>query len=113
MDYVEAEICEVGEELMGNEESVMVAEFEGRKELCNERFSRDKTRIDAIEERLLQLSTIVTNMAQVQTQSMKDSDDQEKRIRALEGRGVKWFDKIVDVALGALVMYVLSKSFGF
>ena len=92
---------------------VTKAEYEGRKDVCDERFARDKERISSIEENLSTISSLVTKMAQLQTASTEKTEDQEKRIRTLEQRGGKWFDKIVDVVLGAAIMYMLSKSFGF
>jgi len=92
---------------------VSKAEFESRQKVCDERFARDKERIVGIEQALTSLTTLVTTMAEIQKGAIKDTEDQETRLRAIESRGNRWFNKIVDIVLGAAIMYMLSKSFGF
>ena len=87
-------------------------EFESHKKLCDERFRRDKEDIQQSKEGLAELTTLVTEMAAMQKQSMAQTADQETRIRALENKGGAWLDRIISLGLGAVVAYLASKVFG-
>lgn len=95
-----------------DEKVVSKDEFDGRTVVCDERFGRGKDRLTKIEQNLQTLSEMITKMAALQSNSIVKADDQEARIRALEKRGGKWLDKIVEIALGIFVGYFVSKSFG-
>ena len=82
--------------------------FEEHKKLCDERFRRDKEDIKDSKEGLAELATLVTEMATMQKQSMAQTADQETRIRALENKGGVWLDRIISLALGALIAYLAS-----
>lgn len=99
------------------EEPIGRKEFEGRKNVCDERFRRDKEDIQDTKDGLAELRQLVTEMASMQKQSMeqqkeqlKQSEcktaDQETRLRALESRGGAWFDRIISLGLGALIVYI-------
>lgn len=83
--------------------------FEEHKKLCDERFKRDKEDIKESKEGLAELATLVTEMAAMQKQSMARTADQETRIRALENKGGVWLDRIISLALGALIAFLASK----
>jgi hypothetical protein len=89
-------------------ESIERREFEGRKNICDERFRRDKEDIKSNKDGLSELRQLVTEMAAMQKQSMACTADQETRIRALENRGGAWLDRIISLALGALIAYLAS-----
>lgn len=78
-------------------------EFCGRKELCDERFRRDNTRLKDTEEALDRVSTTLTQIAEIIKQSTQGQADHEARLRVIEARGGQWLDKLIAVALGAVV----------
>lgn len=69
---------------MEQPESVMQQEFKGRKELCDERFKRDNTRIGRLETNLEKLTALVTKTAEIQSANIKDTGDNEDRIKKVE-----------------------------
>lgn len=83
--------------------------FDEHKKLCDERFKRDKEDIKESKEGLAELTTLVTEMAAMQKQSMAQTADQETRIRALENKGGMWLDRIISLGLGALIAFLASK----
>lgn len=104
-------------------EAIERKEFEGRKSLCDERFRRDKEDITDNKNDLTELRQLVTEMAAMQKQSMeqqkeqicqsnKAKDDQESRIRALEGKGGAWLDRLISLGLGAAIAALAGKIFG-
>ena len=86
-------------------------EYEVQKRLCDDRFSRDKEAIAQNDAAIANLTRLVTEMATMQKQSMAQTADQETRIRALENRGGIWLDRIVSLALGALIAFLASLVF--
>ena len=85
------------------EQSISQHEFVGRKELCDERFARDKKRISDAEDGLDRLTTLVTELAGIVKANTESNADHEKRIRAIESRGGQWLDKIIAGVIGAAV----------
>ena len=85
--------------------------FEEHKKLCDERFKRDKEDIRDGKEGLAELATLVTEMATMQKQSMAQTADQETRIRALEGKGGAWLDRLISLGLGAAIGALAGKIF--
>lgn len=98
---------------MEQAQNVTQQEFKGRKELCDERFKRDGKRISDAETGLDRLTTLVTEIAGIVKTNTQSNKDHEERIRAIESRGGKWFDKIMMAILGAVVAafitYILTR----
>ncbi len=67
-------------------EAIERKEYEVQKRLCDDRFKRDK-------------------------ESIAQTADQETRIRALENKGGIWLDRIISLALGALIAFLASLVF--
>lgn len=92
-------------------ETIERKEYEVQKRLCDDRFSRDKEAITQNDTAIANLTRLVTEMATMQKQSMAQTADQETRLRALENKGGVWLDRIVSLALGALIAYLASIVF--
>lgn len=82
--------------------------FKGRKELCDERFARDKKRLEITEEGLDRLTALVTELAGIVKANTERGADHETRIRDMESKGGKWFDKIIAAAIGAAVTGIIA-----
>ena len=92
-------------------EAIERKEYEVQKRLCDDRFKRDKEAIAQNDTAIANLTRLVTEMAIMQKQSMAQSADQETRIRALENKGGIWLDRIISLALGALIAFLASLVF--
>lgn len=92
-------------------EAIERKEYEVQKRLCDDRFSRDKEAITQNDTAIANLTRLVTEMATMQKQSMAQTADQETRIRALENKGGIWLDRIISLALGALIAFLASLAF--
>ena len=95
------------------ENPVTQNEFNGRKNVCDERFARDKERINGCETALDRLAGLVAELTGIVRANTESNADHEKRLRTLESRGGQWLDKIIAGVLGALVAafaaYLLNK----
>lgn len=90
------------------EQAVSSHEFNGRKELCDERFRRDNKRIGDAEDGLDRLTTLVTELAGIVKANTESNADHEKRLRAIESRGGQWLDKILAAGIGAVIAALVS-----
>lgn len=88
------------------------SEFSAAKAVCESKMSEFERRESAIDRQLQELSKIVTEMAVTMKHNLDQTNDQESRIRALEGRRGEWFDKIVYAVMGALISFAATRIFG-
>lgn len=86
-------------------------EFAGRVSNCDERFKRDKERLDKEESQLDRLAMLVTEVTGIVNANAKAIADQETRLRAIEGKGGQWLDKLLMAGAGGLLGYLLSMLF--
>lgn len=81
-----------------------------RNDLCDERrakfderFARDKERIDGLEKNMQEISALNIKMGQMLEQHDKKLDGHEKRLESLEKQPSKWLDRIITVVITALL----------
>jgi len=96
---------------MADQEYLTQQEFKGRKELCDERFRRDNTRLRDTEEKLDKVATNLSQITEIIKRNTEGQEDHEKRLRAIELKGGKWLDKIIAVALGAAITAIITLVF--
>lgn len=86
-----------------------------RRNMDDERFGRDKSRIEKAENRLDDIEKVMHEMSECNTKLTimvenlsKSNDDHEKRIADIEKKpGANW-DKAIAAAIGAVVSYVIG-----
>lgn len=110
---------------MAESVSVSRQEFNGRRELCDEREKRTNTRMKQVESSLASVTQNLDRAAatldrisegqedhekrlrEIESSGVKQTGesqkDHESRLRALEGRGGKWLDILIGAALTAVV----------
>ena len=88
------------------------SEFRAAEATCNTKMSEFERRETAIDKQLQELSKLVTEMAVTMKHNLDQTNDQENRIRALEGRRGEWFDKVVYAIVGALISFAATKLLG-
>ncbi len=88
---------------MAEQENVSQQEFKGRKELCDERFRRDNTRLRDTEDKLDKVATNLSQITEIIKRNTEGQEDHEKRLRVIELKGGKWLDKIVAIVLTAVL----------
>ena len=86
-------------------------EFDSRKEMCDERFKRDNTRLTAIETSLQSLTTLVTQLTEIVKTSITDANDQESRLRTLEMRAGKRYESLWGIVAAAVIGGVIGYFF--
>lgn len=74
-----------------------------RQMRCDERYEDTKGRLKEAEAALDRASQNLERSAVILNQIAESQKDHEKRLRSLEARGGQWLDKIIAVALGAVV----------
>lgn len=93
---------------MVDQEYLTQQEFKGRKELCDERFRRDNTRLRDTEEKLDKVATNLSQITEIIKRNTEGQEDHEKRLRAIELKGGQWFDKIITIALTVAITALLT-----
>ena len=85
------------------------------RELCgermhthDERFSRDKERLDNHEQRIKTTEEAVILLTSLQAQQQQSETALHKRVRALEKRPSVWWDRLAAAVLAALVSAVMA-----
>lgn len=85
------------------------------KELCgermhthNERFSRDKERLDDHEQRIKTTEEAVILLTSLQAQQQETESTLHKRLQVLENRPSVWWDRLIGAAIAAAVSGFLS-----
>jgi hypothetical protein len=91
-----------------NEEHVSRDQFEGRRAVVDERFSRDMERLEHAEDKLndLQRLTIVTN--ELVQQHEKQLAEHEERINTLERKPVSKAERIEMIILTAVISALVT-----
>ena len=69
-------------------------EYAGREKLCDERFARDKARIEGCENLVREIQMLNEKMSQMIERHDKQIEDQDRRIKNLELQPADTFDKI-------------------
>lgn len=82
---------------------VSTEEFEGRKNVCDERFKRDKELLERLTKNQEMATSTLTTVSQILTQQEVKLSDHEVRLRFQEAKKGQWMDKFVNILLGALV----------
>lgn len=84
---------------------------ETRKLLCDERFARDKERIEKSEkllEKLVECNIQLTDMAKNHEKTL---GDHEKRLDEIEHRPRDWVDKAISGIIAAVVSFLMGVVF--
>ena len=100
-------------------ENVSKAEFDGRIQVTDERFGRDKERIEKLETNMQTISELVVRMGEILDSNNKKLDDHEKRLdkqlddheRRLDKQESKpsaWLDRIISGVLGAVIAALVA-----
>jgi len=80
-------------------------QFEGRNRLCDERFARDKERIEIQEENMRQVQKLTIEMAGLNKKHDDQLIEQDKRITCLERQPSDQYAKIkVGIATGIIAL---------
>lgn len=74
----------------------------GHKQVIDERFARDKERLDKQESRQERIETLTVQMGEILKSHNSKLDNHDDRISELEGRPGKLWDRLVGAALGAI-----------
>ena len=81
---------------------------ESTKKNCDERFGRDKERIESLEEMQKQFLTLqgqLTEILKNQTEQLKDHGG---RLVELEKKPGQWLDRIISAALSAVIAFAVA-----
>lgn len=84
-------------------EPVSKEAFDGRCKLDDERFARDKERIQKAEDNIEKITTLTLQMGEIIKQNNTKLDDHEQRLDTLEGRPSAWLDRIIAAVVGAII----------
>ncbi len=93
---------------MAEPEHVTQQEFRWRKELCDERFRRDNTRLRDTEEKLDEVARNLSEATAIIKHAAEGQADHEKRLRTIELKGGKWLDKIIAAAMAAAITAIVT-----
>lgn len=87
-------------------------QYDGRKEMVDERFKRDKERLDAHEEALQRLQALTIEMAGLNRKHDEQLGKHEQRICTLERQPADQYGKIktalITAVVSGIVGYVIS-----
>ena len=83
-------------------------ENEYLKLLFDERFARDKERIDKIDELLRKLSDCQIQLTEIEKNNQDKLADHEKRLDEIEHRPRDWVDKAVSGMIAAAVAFLMG-----
>ena len=86
-----------------------------RRNMDDERFGRDKSRIEKAEKRLDDMEKLMHEMSEcnakltIMVENLtKSNDDHEKRITEIEKKPATYWDKIVGGVIAAIVGFVMG-----
>ena len=83
-------------------------ENEYLKMLFDERFARDKERIDKIDELLKKLSDCQIQLTEIEKTNQEKLADHEKRLDEIEHRPLGWVDKAISGIIAAAVAFLMG-----
>lgn len=82
--------------------------FEQRSQLVDERFSRDKERLDKLEASVQKLADASLRLVETQKRDHDDIQEHAKRLAELEHRPGQWMDKLIAAAISSSVAAMVS-----
>ena len=82
--------------------------YEVRERLIDERFSRDKERIDRLEKLTEEVSKCNIQLSQMLANYNERLQDHEKRIDDIEHRPIAWQDKLWAAVTSSVVALIVS-----
>jgi hypothetical protein len=89
-------------------ENVSKAEFDGRIQVTDERFGRDKERIEKLETNMQTISELVVRMGEILDNNNKRLTDHERRLDKQESKPSAWLDRIISGVLGAVIAALVA-----
>ena len=84
------------------EENVSKKEYEVRNQLVDERFTRDKERIEKLEDMCADLQNLSTQMGALLKKYDEQLEEQKASIREIEKKPGKHWDKLISSILAAI-----------
>nr|DAI55745.1 MAG TPA: Hemolysin [Caudoviricetes sp.] len=94
------------------ENNVTQAEMHAREQLVDERFSRDKERLEKLESSVQALTDASLRLVETQKRDHEDIQEHAKRLAELEHRPGQWADRVVAALISsgvaALVSYIIT-----
>lgn len=78
------------------------------QKLNDERFARDKERLDKLEELTTKVSECNLQMSEMVKAHNDKLDAYDKRLQQIEDRPRDWIDKIISGAIAAIVAFVMG-----
>ena len=82
--------------------------FDQRSQLVDERFSRDKERLDKLESSVQALTEASLRLVATQERDHEDIQEHTKRLTELEHRPGQWMDKLVAAGISSGVAATVS-----
>ena len=89
-------------------ENVSKAAFDGRSQVVDERFARDKERLDTHEVSIRAISELSSKMSQILEQNKEQLDNHERRLDKQESKPSAWLDRIISGVLGAVIAALVA-----
>lgn len=83
-------------------------EIESRDKLYDERFARDKERIEKTEELTAKMSELLSQVTEIQKSDHEELKEHNKRISTLETRPSAWMDKIWSAGIASAVSAIVA-----
>ena len=93
--------------------------FDGRVQIVDERFNRDKERLDKLETNMQTISELTIRMCEIldnndkrltdsEERLTKQLDDHEARLDKQESKPGAWLDRIISGVLGAVIAALVA-----
>ena len=83
-------------------------ELEACKKLYDERFERDKERLNKLEKLTEEVSKCSIRLSEMVENDRKDIEDHERRIDAIEHKPSDMWDKIISGIIAAVVAFLVG-----
>lgn len=83
-------------------------QFDGRNRLCDERFARDKERIEAQEAAMQDVRTLTVQMGEILKKYDKSIEAHEKRLCDLERQPADQYSKVKLIVITAIISGVIG-----
>ena len=91
-------------------ENVSKAAFDGRSQVVDERFTRNKERLDTLEVNLKTISDLTISMGKILEQYKEQLDNHERRLDKQESKPSAWLDRIISGVLGAVIAALVASA---
>ena len=96
--------------------SILHTQIEAQGHLCDERFARDKERLDKCERKVEEISDCNTKLTCLLEKYDGVLDSHEERLKMLEQKPSLWFDRIItaiiSTAISVLVTFLVTQLIG-